>query len=182
MLKLLVFIVVGSTFSDVADAQTAGEIIKVHMKKLQDFVGTWKAQTTFHLRAGRTRTETGPYQVSWALDGRYQQWNLELQNDSTQKTRFMMILVTFNNDSSRYEVNYFYAGWPIKVFETGILSRDNSFLTSAFIPLEDGKHDEYVKTITKLISSDQIEYLHFSRFDYEKAERKDFEAKLTRVK
>ena len=89
--------------------------------------------------------------------------------------------MTFNNDSSRYEVNYFYARSAMKVFEVGELNEGNEFLTSAFVPLEDGQHDEYVRTITKLINSGKMHYLHFSRFDYEKTERKDFEAILTRI-
>jgi len=61
------------------------------------------------------------------------------------------------------------------------LNNDNAFLTAAFVPLEDDQHDEYVRTITKFIFKDQLRYLHFSRFDYEKTERKDFEATLTRA-
>ena len=152
------------------------------MKKLNGFVGTWNAKTIFHLKDGKSMTETGTYRVSWTLDSCYQQWNLELQNDSTKKKRYMMILMTYNNDSLRYELNYFYAGWPIKVFETGTLNSDNEFLTSAFIPLEDGKHDEHVRTITKLTTPGELHYQHFSRFDYEQTERRDFEAALTRQK
>jgi len=181
MLKFFLLALAATTFFSFARAQSPSGLRKMNMRKLGGFVGVWNAKTIFHLRDGRTTTETGIYNVSWTLDSCYQQWNLELQNDSTNRKRSMLILVTFNPDSSRYEVNYFYASSAMKVFEIGKVNSDNEFLTTAFVPLEDGKHDENVRTITKLITADKIQYLHFSRFDYEKEERKDFEANLTRM-
>jgi len=181
MLKFLGLVIMAAAGFSSAVAQPASEAINVNMKKLQPFTGRWDARTAFHLRNGGTATETGTYRITWTLDSSYLQWDIELQNDSTKSRRFMLILMTFNPDSSRYEVNYFYARSAMKVFEIGNFNNDNEFLTSAFVPLEDGQQDEYVRTITRLISADKVQYTHFSRFDYEKIERKDFEAKLTRV-
>src|SRR5215467_8109905 len=112
MLKLLLLILAGITFFSSTSAQSPSVLIKVNMKKLDGFVGIWSAKTIFHLKDGKTTTETGSYNISWTLDSCYQQWNLELQNDITKRKRYMMMLVTFNPDSSRYEINYFYSGWP----------------------------------------------------------------------
>jgi len=181
MFKFLLLVFIASVDFSSAIGQSAGEAITVNMKKLHGFTGTWKAKTTFHLRNGGTTTETGTYKIKWTLDSSYLHWEIELENDSTKRRRFMLILMTFNRDSSRYEVNYFYARSAMKVFEIGSLNNDNEFLTSAFVPMEDGQHDEYVRTITSFIAPDTLQYLHFSRFDYEKTERKDFEAILTRM-
>jgi hypothetical protein len=181
MFKVLLLAVVASNITCFANAQSAADTIKLNMKKLQSFAGTWQAKTIFHLRDGTTAKETGKYKISWTLDSCYLQWDIALQNDDSKKQRHMLILMTFNTDSARYDVNYFYAGWSMRVLEAGILNNDNEFLTTAFIPLEDGVHDEYVKTVTRFTTPGNMHYVNFSRFNHEKTERKDFEASLTRL-
>jgi hypothetical protein len=55
------------------------------------------------------------------------------------------------------------------------------FRTRAFIPLEDGVHDESVRTITSLKDPDRVVYRHYSRYSHEEAERLNLEITLTRI-
>ncbi|HYJ38908.1 MAG TPA: DUF1579 family protein [Chitinophagaceae bacterium] len=181
MFRVIILFIASITFVKATHAQSRADTIKLKMKKLQSFIGIWEANTTFHLRDGKTNDEIGTYTISWALDSTYQQWNLELENETSQKKRYLMMLVTYNTDSSRYEVNYFYNGSPTRIFETGTVTDRSEFLTSAFLPLSDGKQIERIRTVTRMTSANTMEYELFSRLGHEQAERRDFEARLRKL-
>jgi Protein of unknown function (DUF1579) len=159
-------------------------ITRAKMRALAGLVGVWDAQTVFHEKDGKTpeHREIGTYTISWALDSSYLQWDLSLHaRDNPAHTRHMMILQTYNPDSSRYEQTYFYKTSAMRVFETGTYDTvAREYRTAAFIPLEDGTRDEQVRTITK-IGSDTVVYTHYSRHSNEPAEWNDFSAALVRA-
>jgi hypothetical protein len=141
---------------------------KAKMRDLSGLVGTWDAHTSFD--------EVGTYTISWALDSTYLQWHLALGK------RSMMIMLTYNPDSARYESTYFYNRSSLRVFETGAYDpAAHEFRTEAFIPREDGVRDEHVRTITKFFGDTAITYTHFSRYSDQAAERNDFSATLRRA-
>lgn len=92
------------------------------------------------------------------------------------------MLITYNPDSSLYEVNYFYNGSNLKVFEKGAyFAGQGEFTTEAFIPFEDGARDERVRTVTRL-DGYKIHHTHYSQYSDEKVEWNDFTAELTRIR
>ena len=181
MSRVIILFIASFILVKATHAQTKADTIKLKMKKLQSFIGIWEANTTFHHRDGKTNEEIGTYTISWALDSTYQQWNLELENETSQKKRFLMMLVTYNTDSSRYEVNYFYNGSPTRVFETGTVTDRYEFLTSALLSFSDGKEKEHIRTVTRMTSANTMEYELFSRIGHDQTERRDFEARLRKL-
>lgn len=150
------------------------------------FAGSWRAETVFYTRKDHVPEyrETGIYKISWVLDTTYLKWDIQLhdKNNSGRK-RSILILITFNPDSSYYEENYFYNGSSLKVFEIGNYDKiHRDFTTKAFIPLEDGSHDEHVRTVTHIMAKNSISYIHYSQYSNEPEECNDFSAFLERVK
>lgn len=81
----------------------------------------------------------------------------------------------------RYDGTYFYSRWALQVTEAGEYdAAAHEFRTVAFIPKEDGVHDESVHSIMRLIDRNRIEYQHFSRHSDEAVERMDVSFALTR--
>ena len=81
----------------------------------------------------------------------------------------------------QYDSTYLYTRWAIRVTETGEYdAATRQFRTKAFIPKEDGVHDENVHTVTDLKDPNKIVYTHFSRYDNQSTERMDVEITLTR--
>jgi hypothetical protein len=152
-------------------------VVKAKMRELAGFVGTWDARTTFHGRNGTPDShEVGTYTISWALDSTYLQWTISLGR------RSMLILLTYNPVSARYEQTYFYNGSALRVFETAEYdSVAREFRTVAFIPREDGVRDEHVHTTTKFLADTAIIHEHFSRYSDQSTERNDFSATLRRA-
>ena len=54
------------------------------------------------------------------------------------------------------------------------------YRTSALVPLEDGVHDESVRTVTSLRDPTKIVHRHYSRYGNEDAGRMNVEITLTR--
>ena len=168
-----------------SSGQFQNSILRQKIKLLQPFEGSWTAEVKLHARNGTIIEETGIYKISWVLDGTYLQWHAFLRDKKdTNKIRNFIIMTTYNPDSVRYENLYLYRASPMKVFETGVYDAESrEYKTAAFIPLEDGFRDEYVRTITRIVSdSNRISYIHYSRYKDEKEEILDFEANLTRIK
>jgi hypothetical protein len=174
-----------------ADAQVREQaaVIRQKMLMLAPFVGTWSATTVFHRRDGSMPEygEVGTYEVGWTLDSTYLAWRITLHDkdasaQTAPRTRSMLIMMTYNPDSLRYESIYFYNGSSLRVFETGDYDGAGRALrTVAFIPLEDGMRDEHVRTITAIQSNGDVAYAHYSRYSDEAAERNDFSALLHRM-
>lgn|GEM_PF-6147139 len=183
-MKWIIALSAGLIITLACECQTNHALTREKIKLLQPFAGNWSAEVKLHARDGRTFYESGTYQVSWILDSTYLQWHAYLNSKSNSKRiRNFMILMTYNPDSANYENLYIYRGSPMKVFEKGNFDPANmQYITTAFIPLEDGVHDEHVRTITK-ISGDHnhISYVHYSRYSNESAEILDFEAELKRM-
>ena len=154
------------------------------MRALSPYVGTWQASTVFHNRDGRgpEYQEVGTYTVSWMLDSTYLEWRINLHDrNNSGRGRSMLVLTTYNADSSRYEQTYFYSGSPMRVFESGVYDgAAREFRTRTFIPREDGVRDEHVRTITTMPSDSEIVHVHYSRYSDEAVERNDFSATLRR--
>jgi hypothetical protein len=169
-----------------AQNRSRAQIIRDKMHELAVLSGSWEATYTFHSREGPRHDdqEIGTQVVSWALDTTYLLGETERHSPgNASKRRLQLTLLTWNPDSSRYELSYFYSGSSQKVFELGEYSAvRREFTTRAFIPLEDGVRDENVRTVTSIASPDAIIYEHYSRYSDEVAERNDLTVTLRRVK
>ena len=167
-----------------AKAQTDdGKAIAANMDYLTPLIGTWNAVAEFHHRDGTTTEELGTYKVSWVLERTYIQWEIDLsvKNDPSRH-HSMLLLVTYNPVTKRYDSTYFYSGWAMRVMETGEYDdKSKEFRTVAFIPLEDGVHDENVRTITRFAETRHMQYLHYSRYNGESGEHNDLTITLTRA-
>ena len=177
-------IVAGCVDPLVAKAQADdAKAIAAHMDSVTPLIGTWNAVAEFHRRDGTTTEEVGTYKVSWVLERTYMQWEMTLsvRNDPSRH-HSMLLLVTYNPATKKYESTYFYSGWAMRVMETGEYDgKSREFRTVAFIPLEDGVHDENVRTITRFAETRHIQYLHYSRYNGESSERNDLTIFLTRA-
>ena len=168
-----------------AQNRDTASIIKQRMREVATFAGSWRATTAFHNREGQAPEyrEAGTYEISWILDSTYLRWDISLHGPLTGQERSMVIMMTYNPDSLRYEVTYFYSGSPLRVFEAGEYDTTRKeFRTRAFIPREDGIRDENVRTISRITTANDILYEHYSRYSDEGAERNDFTAVLHRVR
>jgi uncharacterized protein DUF1579 len=163
-----------------ADDQKA---IVANMDNLTPLIGTWNAVAEFHHRDGTTTEEVGTYKVSRVLEGTYMQWEMHLsvKNDPSRH-HSMLLLVTYNPVTKKYDSTYFYSGWAQRVTEIGEYDdKSKEFRTVAFIPLEDGVHDENVRTITRVAETRDIQYQHYSRYNGESTEHNDLTIGLTRA-
>lgn len=152
------------------------------MSKLAPLTGTWDAIWRFYDKNGALTLARGVYTISFVLDGAYLEWKGEHERKGyVPKTYAFIIFTTFNSDANRYEQIYFYNDWPQRVFETGAFDdRRQEFRTSAFIPREDGIHDEHVRTVLSLKGPSQMVYTHYSRYSNESRERTNLVITLTR--
>lgn len=155
--------------------------IREGLDELAPFVGDWSAVAKFHRDSGVVEQE-GIYHIDWALEQTYLQFTVELhRKEDPSRHHGFVIYLTYNPASKRYESTYFYTRWALRVTETGMYdAASHQFRTSAFVPREDGVHDEHVRTITDFSNPDRIVYTHYSRYSNEKTERKDLEIILTR--
>jgi len=163
-----------------AQADNAPEIFK-NMNYLKSLVGTWDAVAEFHQRDGSLAYDLGTYNIFSVLEGTYLQWEVVLRSkDNPARQHSFLTFITYNPVTRKYDSTYFYSRWALRVTETGEYDdKTKEFRTTAFIPLEDGVHDENVRTITKL-GQDKVVYQHYSRYNNESAERMDVEIRLTR--
>ena len=155
--------------------------IREQMKSLSPLIGTWDSVWRFHDQSGVTEY-VGTYSIASVLDDTYLQWNVEHHSkEHPERQRSFITYTTFDPRSDRYEQTYFYSGSALRVTEAGTYdSQSKEFKTTAFIPLEDGVHDENVRTITDLRDPNRIVYTHYSRYNNETTERLDLEVTLTR--
>src|SRR5262249_17227680 len=157
--------------------------IRVELRKLASMVGTWKTVWNFYDKDGVTE-EVGTTQISYVLDETYLQLLVDRHNpkDPTRR-RQMITYITYNPRSSQYDSTFFYSRWALRVTETGEYDEeDQEFRTRALIPLEDGRRDENVRTITSFRDPNRLVHNHYSRYADEKTERRDLEIVMTRVK
>jgi Protein of unknown function (DUF1579) len=155
--------------------------IREGISKLAPLVGKWRAVALFY--DGDKITENdGTYDIRWALEETYLEFREELHRRNDPSHHHELVLyVTYNPSNRQYDSTYFYSRWAIRVTETGeydAVARE--FRTKAFIPLEDGVHDENVRTITNLKDPNKIVYTHYSRYSNQARERMDVEITLTR--
>jgi hypothetical protein len=157
--------------------------IFANMEYLTPLIGTWNAVAEFHHRDGTTTEEVGTYKVSWILERTYMQWQMDLhvKNDPSRH-HSMLLMVTYNPVTKKYDSTYFYSRWALRVTENGEYdNKSKEFRTLALIPLEDGIHDENVRTITRFAETRRIQYLHYSRYNGESSEHNDLVINLTRA-
>jgi hypothetical protein len=161
------------------DAQT----ILTNMSYLKPWVGTWKVVAEFHQKDGTLAYDFGTYKVDYTLEGTYLQLQVELHDkDDPRRRHSFLTFITYNPVTQKYDTTFFYSRWALRVMETGEYdAKSKEFRTAAFIPLEDGEHDENVRTITKLGDRNKIIHEHYSRHSNENAERMDVIFTLTRV-
>ena len=168
-----------------APAQTdpAADYAKIRegLSKLTPLVGKWNAVALFH-SGDKVTEQDGTYDIGWALDETYLEFRVQLhrKNDPSRPHGFIIYL-TYNPATQQYESTYFYTRWALRVSETGTFdAASKQFRTTAFIPREDGVHDENVRTISDLKNPNKIVYTHYSRYNNETAERMDLQITLTR--
>jgi hypothetical protein len=179
-LAALIFAVLGTTAAAQEDQHAN---IRQGLNKLMPLIGTWNATWRFHRTDGVTE-ELGIHSISFVLDDTYLQWKIERhRKENPERSRSSLIYTTFNPRSNEYEQTYFYSGSALRVTETGEYDdAKHQFKTTAFVPLEDGVHDENVRTITDLSDRNRVVYTHYSRYTNEPAERMDLEIILERVR
>jgi hypothetical protein len=157
--------------------------IRGELRKLAPMVGSWDTVWSFYDKDGVTR-ETGTTQVSYVLDETYLELVIDRHNPANPaRHKKMITFITYNPRSQRYDVTYFYSRWALRVTETGDYDdEDQELRTRALIPLEDGKRDENVRTITSFRDPNRLVHNHYSRYADEETERRDLEIVMTRKK
>jgi hypothetical protein len=157
--------------------------IRAGVSKLAPLLGSWNTVWSFFDKDGVTE-EVGTTEVSYVLDETYLQLVVERHNPRNPARRKRMITyITYNPRSSQYDTTYFYSRWAVRVTETGEYDdEDQEFHTSALIPLEDGKRDENVRTITSFRDPNRLVHTHYSRYNNEDSERRDLEIVMRRAK
>src|SRR5262249_42351362 len=148
----------------------AGDYAKIRegMSKLAPMVGKWRAVAMYPDKDGVTEND-GTYDIRWALDETYLEFHVELhrKGDPSHHHGFV-VYVTYNPVTRHYDSTYFYTRWALRVTETGEYdAATKEYRTKAFIPLEDGVHDEYVRTVTELKNPDKIVHTHYSRYSHQ---------------
>lgn len=159
----------------VAQDQDDYPSIREKMRLFSDLVGTWQGTISFQRPERLAKDENVVYKISWVLDSTYLRWDAVFTDmkDPKRKNSHMMMM-TFDPISNKYSVTYFYGRNSRIVREDGIyLEKTREFKTRGFIPLDDGVHDEYLRTITQLAESNRMKYYHYSRLDYQKDEHLD---------
>jgi hypothetical protein len=164
------------------DRSSDAQIIFRNMVYLKPLIGTWNAVVRFHERDGSITEEEGTYRISSVLEGTYLQQEVEFRaRNNPSRHHSFLIFITYNPATKKYDSTYLYSRWALKVTETGEYDdKAKEYRTTAFIPLEDGSHDENVRTITRLGTDNKIEYLHYSRYSNESAERLNLDVLMTR--
>jgi hypothetical protein len=181
VLMFLLLAAIGTTAAiHAADAGSISDYAKIRagMNKLSPLLGKWNADAVY----ADGHDNIGTYDVHWALDDTYLEMEVDFhrKNDPSQHHGFVIYL-TYNPATRHYESTYFYTRWAMRVTESGEFDDvANEFRTTAFIPLEDGKRDEHVRTITELKNPNKIIYDHYSRYSDQSAERMDVRITLTR--
>jgi hypothetical protein len=152
------------------------------MAKLAPLVGDWSAKAEFRRRNGDRVMQEGIYRVRPVLNGTYLQFEVGLWPvGKPDQSPDFYIFITYDPVSAAYSSTYIYSGWSVRVTEAGIFDDPTKqFRTSAYIPNEDGKRDEIVRTVTDMSSSKEIRYEHYSRFEDELAEAHDLTITLSR--
>lgn len=178
---LLLALVCGISTAAQGRADDAKAIL-ASMDNLRPLVGTWVAVAEFHQRDGTLGYDLGTYKVSYVLEGTYLQCEVELHDKvDPAKHHSFLIFITYNPVTAKYDSTYFYSRWALRVTETGEYdNKTKEYRTVAFIPLEDGAHDENVRTITELSDRNNIVYKHYSRYSNESSERMNVVIRLTR--
>ena len=169
--------------ADAAHAETPKvQSIFAHMVKLRPLIGSWTAAVDFHDRDGSVTAEEASYVIKPVLDGTYLEWDVTVyRKDNPGRRHSFMIMTTYNPDTAKYDQTYFYSRSATRVTEAGEFDdASKEFRTTAFVPREDGVHDESVRTITSFIGNGRIEHWHFSLYNNEKAELMNFHAKMLR--
>jgi uncharacterized protein DUF1579 len=151
------------------------------MEYLKPLIGNWHAVVRFHERGGSITEEEGSYRISPVLDGTYLEQEVEFHaKDNPGKHHSFLIFITYNPVTREYDSTYLYSRWALRVTESGEYDeKAKEYRTTAFIPLEDGTRDENVRTITKLGTANRIEYIHYSRYSNESAERLNLDVVMT---
>jgi hypothetical protein len=164
-------------------ADDAGTIFR-NMEYLKALIGNWNAVVRFHERDGSITEEEGSYRISSVLDGTYLEQEVEFHaKDKPGKHHSFLIFVTYNPVTRKYDSTYLYSRWALRVSESGEYDeKTREYRTTAFIPLEDGTHDENVRTVTKLETANKIEYIHYSRYSNETEERLNLDVVMTRAR
>src|SRR5262249_671167 len=155
--------------------------IQEGLTKLSPLIGKWNAVALFH-DGDKVTENDGTYEIDLALEKTYLRFQVELhrKGDPSHHHGFI-IYVTYNPATRQYQSTYFYTRWAMRVTETGEFDdHRHEFRTTAFIPLEDGVHDENVRTITDLNDPNKIVYTHYSRYSHEHTERMNVQITLTR--
>jgi hypothetical protein len=155
--------------------------IREEMAKLAPFVGNWSAVALFH--DDKTITENdGTWEIRWALENTYLEFRVAMhrKGDPSHHNGFVRF-ITYNPRTQQYDCTYFYTRWAGRVTETGVYDETTKqFRTKAFVPLEDGVHDENVRTIENLSDPNKIVHTHYSQKSNEPSERMQVEFTLTR--
>jgi hypothetical protein len=164
------------------DRSSDAQIILRNMVYLKPLIGTWNAVVRFHERDGSITEEEGTYRISSVLENTYLQQEVEFRaKNNPGRHHSFLIFITYNPVTKKYDSTYLYGGSALRVTETGEYDdKTKEYRTTAFIPREDGSHDENVRTITKLRNDNQIGYSHYSRYNNESAERLDLDILMTR--
>jgi hypothetical protein len=161
----------------------AGNLAKIRegMSKLAPLVGKWSAVALFH-DGDKVTENDGTWEIRWALEDTYLEFRVAMhrKGDPSHHSGFITY-VTYNPRTQQYDGTYFYTRSAFRVTETGVYDeKTKQFRTQAFIPLEDGVHDENVRSINDLSDPNKIVQTHYSRYSDEAVERMQVQFTLTR--
>jgi hypothetical protein len=165
-----------------AQQDPLGDYAKIHtaMRKLAPFVGRWRAVAIW---PDNTEND-GIWDIRWALENTYLEFRVAMhrRGNPSHHNGFVRF-ITYNPRTQQYDVTYLYTRWAGRVTETGVYDDATRQLRSkAFIPLEDGVHDENVRTIEDLSNPNKIVHTHYSQKSNEPKENLQVVFTLTREK
>jgi hypothetical protein len=122
--------------------------------------------------------------VSWTLDDSYLQVRAEHHpRENPSRHHAYITFITYDPITRQYIGTFFYGRSALRVTESGQFDeRTHALLTSALIPLEDGKRDEHVRSIYNLGGSHSLTVLHYSQYADEPNERLQLVIELRRTR
>jgi hypothetical protein len=172
----------GAIFVSAAWSQeNNAQAIHEHIRPLKRLIGDWRVLATFHDRQGGLSYDEGTYHIQSVLDGTYIEMHATLWSKGHPETQHSFLeFITFDPRKGKFVGTYFYSRSSLQVTEEGEYDgAKREFRTLTFIPKENGVRDENVHTVMGLADPHKIEYLHFSRYSDESADRMDVSFTLT---
>lgn len=177
---ILLFLFVAITGNSIA--QKSLTTLRQNMSTLASLPGTWHVTANEISPDGKKTALHGTYVISWALDSTYLRIAATLEEDVSLKKRGFECLVTYNPDSSQYELSYFYTRQAFRVFERGTWNAQSKIMTTRGTLVFGGGGRYYVHTELDFTNKNELTWNSWAKTKPEQKEFPDWEATIRRTK